>query len=79
MAIERKDLLEKAKRALMDSGIYDAKDIRMPYSEKVGNIWRVNISYTRTVGGVQWPTTALLAIDAETGEVTQFKEGWTWR
>ncbi len=42
--------------------------------------WRVNVRYTpkSKEEGRRWERVALFKIDAETGEVLEFKEGWTW-
>lgn len=43
------------------------------------NEWRVNVEFREKVGPTEWPTTALFGLDAETGEVKEFKKGYTWR
>ena len=47
------------------------------YSAK--EAWRVNVRYTpKSEKGPTWEKFALFKIDAETGEVLEFKEGLTW-
>jgi hypothetical protein len=43
-------------------------------------IWRVNVEYTPKPKKGEWSfrRTALFAIDAETGAILEFKEGWSW-
>jgi hypothetical protein len=42
--------------------------------------WRVTIRYTpkTQIEGLKQERTAIFKIDAETGEVLQFEEGWGW-
>ena len=44
-------------------------------------VWRVTIRYTPKSEEEMftWERYALFKIDAETGDVLDFKEGWSWR
>lgn len=42
------------------------------------HIWKVNVEFKERIGSTEYPTSALFAIDAETGEVREFKKGHTW-
>ena len=72
------DALEKAKDVLLRAGI-TARDVEIRYFQKVDDTWRVNISYTKSVGDILTTTSALLSIDAVTGQVIEFREGWAWK
>lgn len=39
--------------------------------------YKVNVEFRRK--GDKWGKTALVKADPETGEITEFKEGWYWR
>jgi hypothetical protein len=72
--IEAKDLLGIARRTLTDAGVLDVKELKVTGYKKIFNEWHVNVSYSAGI----MPRVALLAIDATTGKVTQFKEGYSW-
>ena len=40
--------------------------------------WRVSINYTKTLGTIEWPKTATLRIDPISGEIKEFKEGFSY-
>jgi hypothetical protein len=42
--------------------------------------WKVNVSFTPRAGGAAntWRRTAGFRIDARTGEVVEFREGFSW-
>lgn len=42
------------------------------------HVWKVNVEFKERISGSEWPTSALFAIDAGTGEVREFKKGHTW-
>jgi len=53
-----------------------------PQGTEEKEVWRVNVRYTpkpKKETSFTWERTALFKIDAETEEVLEFKEGWTWR
>jgi hypothetical protein len=54
--------------------------VRDKLAGETREVWRVNVTYTpKTKSGVStWKRFALFKIDAETGEVLEFKEGWIW-
>ena len=85
MGVTTKDLLSIAQKALQENGI-QATGVCIIYSEKADRYWKVNIVYKKSVGGAPplppplwWPSWALLLVDAETGELLGFKEGYQWR
>ena len=43
------------------------------------DVWKVNVEFDEKFENMSWPTSALFAIDATTGEVKQFMKGHTWR
>ena len=73
MAVEGKDLLTIINRALDENGI-KAENAQITYRSKRDNVWRVNISYDKAGR----PEIASLLIDAESGEVTHFRQGYRW-
>lgn len=41
--------------------------------------WRANVDFVAEGGDEETPESALFTIDAQTGDVTEFKRGYTWR
>jgi hypothetical protein len=49
------------------------------FAKQEEDVWRVNVEFKEKIGTIEWPTTALFSIDATTGEVKEFRKGYTWR
>jgi len=50
-------------------------------SGEAKEVWRVTVRYTPKSRDERftWERSALFKIDAETGDVLDFREGWSWR
>ncbi len=46
-------------------------------AKQEGDVWKVNVEFKEKTGAIELPTTALFIIDAMTGEVKEFKKGYT--
>ena len=67
----KKKIAEHLKIAL---GIEEFEITFAKYEEE-NNVWKVNIGFEEG----EWVRTALFSIDAETGEVREFKKNHYWR
>ncbi len=68
----KKRIREHLKMAL------NIEDFSINSAKQDGNVWKVNVEFTERTGAIDLPTTALFIIDAFTGEVKEFKKGYTW-
>jgi len=80
MAIEPKDFLDIARKALSIAAIYPT-DLQLSSYSKVDGEWWINVTYTykKPQSLSLTVTAAALAINAETGEIRGFWEGKTWK
>ncbi|GAG70687.1 unnamed protein product [marine sediment metagenome] len=55
-------------------------DIQITFlvADKEQGIWKANIKFKRDPSDLFY-NIAMFSIDATSGDITQFKEGWTWR
>ncbi len=56
----------------------DIEDFSINYAKQEGDIWKVNVEFKEKTGAIDMPTTALFVIDAITGEIKEFRKGYTW-
>lgn len=54
-------------------------DFSLHYAELEGGLWKVDVEFTEEVEGQKLVSSALLALDARTGKVVQYKKGYRWR
>jgi len=59
----------------------DVEEFSITFAKQENDLWKVNVEFREKgpAGLVEWPTTALFSIDATTGEVKDFKKGYSWR
>ncbi len=55
----------------------DIEDFSIDYAKQDGDAWKVNVEFRERTGAIEMPTTALFIIDAVTGEVKEFRKGYT--
>ena len=77
MFIEPSDLLGIVEEALPLLGIDQFTGLRITGAQKVGNTWRVNVSYTK-VGGL-FVEKACFSIDTTDGSVDGMWLGRQWK
>lgn len=77
MKVESHNLIDVAKKALIQMGILDYKDVELTYAFKVGNRWRANFSYYR--GADFYKRVSSFLVDAETGEIIGVWTDRIWR
>lgn len=75
--VEYEDLTKIAKDILVKSGLYGVADLRITYSQKLAKEWKIQIAFTKP--GDFYDRSAILRIDAESGEVLFFREGHVWK
>jgi hypothetical protein len=56
----------------------NVEDFSINFAKQEGDVWKVNIEFKEKTGAIELPTTALFIIDVMTGEVKEFKKGYTW-
>ena len=54
------------------------EEFSITFAKQEEDIWKVNVEFKEIIGFLEWPTTALFSIDAMTGEVKEYKKGYTW-
>jgi hypothetical protein len=67
----KKSIREHLKMAL------NIEDFSISYAKQDGDIWKVIAEFKEKTGAIEMPTTALFIIDVTTGEVKEFKKGYT--
>jgi thiamine monophosphate kinase len=55
------------------------EEFSITFARQEDNMWKVNVEFKEKIGTVEFPTTALFTIDAATGEIKEFKKGYSWR
>ncbi len=53
------------------------EDFAINFAKQEGDVWKVNVEFKEKTGAIELPTTALFIIDAMTGEIKEFKKGYT--
>ncbi len=53
------------------------EDFAINFAKQEGDVWKVNVEFKEKTGAIELPTTALFIIDAMTGEIREFKKGYT--
>ena len=53
------------------------EDFSISFAKQEGDIWQVIIEFKEKTGAIELPTTALFILDVMTGEVKEFKKGYT--
>ena len=71
-----RELLEKYLRIFYPE-VFDIQITFLVADEKQG-IWKVNVKFKKDPSDIFYYI-AMFSIDATSGDITQFKEGWTWR
>lgn len=56
----------------------DVQDFSISYAKLTEGEWRVSVEFKEDISGIKFPTSALFSLDAVTGEVKQYKKGYTW-
>lgn len=69
----KKKIAEHLKTAL------GVEEFEITFAKQEKDVWKVNAEFTEKIDAIEWPTTALFSIDAATGEVREFRKGYTWR
>jgi hypothetical protein len=57
----------------------EVEDFEVTFAKLEKNRWRANVEFVQKGGDEERPETALFSVDAETGDVTEFQKGYTWR
>jgi hypothetical protein len=52
-------------------------DISINFAKQEGDVWKVNVEFKEKTGAIEMPTTALFILDAITGQVKEFRKGYT--
>ena len=55
------------------------EEFEITFAKQDEDVWRVNVEFKEKIGDIELPTTALFSIDAITGEVKEFRKGYSWR
>ena len=55
------------------------EEFSITFAKQEGDIWKVDTEFKEKNGTTELPTTALFSIDATTGEIKEFKKGYSWR
>lgn len=55
------------------------EDVEVTFAKLEKGEWRANVDFVPEGEDSDQPESALFTIDAESGEVTEFKRGHTWR
>ncbi len=53
------------------------EDFAINFAKQEEDVWKVNVEFKERTGHIELPTTALFILDAMTGEVKEFKKGYT--
>ncbi len=54
------------------------EDFSINFAKQEGDVWKVNVEFKEKTGAIDMPTTALFIIDVITGEIKEFRKGYTW-
>ncbi|MBU4374206.1 MAG: hypothetical protein KJ714_07170 [Euryarchaeota archaeon] len=55
------------------------EDFSITFAKQEADMWKVNVEFKEKFGDIEFPTTALFSIDVTTGEVKEFKKGYSWK
>lgn len=55
------------------------QEFEITFAKQEEGVWRVNVEFEEKIGTIEWPTSASFSIDATTGEVKEYRKGYTWR
>ena len=55
------------------------EEFEITFAKQEEDVWRVNVEFEEKIGSVEWPISALFSIDVVSGEVKEFKKGYSWR
>jgi hypothetical protein len=70
-----KDLIYKH----LEETVGDLDDYEVTFAKLEDGHWRANVEFVVEGGREDAPETALFSVDSETGDVTEFQRGYTWR
>lgn len=57
---------------------FGVEEFNITFAREDVDLWMVNIEYREKDGAIELPATALLSIDARTGEIREFRKGYSW-
>ena len=53
------------------------EDFSINFAKQEGDVWKVNVEFKEKTDAIEMPTTALFILDAMTGDIKEFKKGYT--
>lgn len=71
---------EEVKRKIGEhlKNYFGVEEFEIAFAKQEEDVWRVNVEYRERDGAIELPTAAQLSIDARTGEVVEFRKGYSW-